>query len=310
MSSRYLIEDFLVMMQAERSASPHTLDAYRRDLDGFFSFLEKLGEDARTLPRQTIEDYLQALTKREGLSASSCARKLSSIRHFFKFLMGERIREDNPASYVESPKKRKHLPDTLSEEEVNRLIECAALHETPEGIRLHALLQILYASGLRVSELVELKLANIQVTKDESGRALAYLMVKGKGGKERIVPLHDEAIRAIYAYLKIRREFEDGQTESHWLFPSHGKSGHLTRQRFGQMLKSLALKAGIDPKKVHPHTLRHSFASHLLAGGADLRVVQELLGHADISTTQIYTHVLREHLEKLVHTHHPLAKRQ
>lgn len=307
MTSRYLVEDFLVMMQAERSASKHTLDAYRRDLDQFFDFVEKKGEDARTIAQTTIEEFLTGLTTHEGLSAATTARKLSSIRHFFKFLMGERIREDNPATYIDGPRKKKALPGTLSEDEVSRLIECASLHDTPEGIRLHALLQILYASGLRVSELVGLKLSSIQVTQREGGTG-AYLMVKGKGGKERLVPLHEEAIRAIYGYLKVRREFEEG-AESTWMFPSHGASGHLTRQRFGQMLKSLALKSGIDPEKVHPHTLRHSFASHLLAGGADLRVVQELLGHADISTTQIYTHVLREHLEELVHTHHPLAKK-
>lgn len=309
MSSRYLLEDFLVMMQAERAASKHTLDAYQRDLERFFDYIDSIHEDARTLAQSTIEDYLHRLTTREGLSAASTARKLSSIRHFFKFLMSERIREDNPATYIDGPKKKKPLPDTLSESEVNRLIDYAGKQDTPEGIRLHALLQILYASGLRVSELVGLKLSSIQVTQREGGGTGAYLMVKGKGNKERIVPLHEEAIRAIYGYLKVRREFEDGK-ETTWMFPSRGTSGHLTRQRFGQMLKALALKAGIDPDKVHPHTLRHSFASHLLAGGADLRVVQELLGHADISTTQIYTHVLREHLEKLVHTHHPLAAKR
>ncbi len=309
MSSRYLVEDFLVMMQAERSASKHTLDAYKRDLDHFFTFLERLGEDARTVAQSTLEEYMQQLATREGLQPSSCARKLSSIRHFFKFLASEHIREDNPATYIDGPKKKKHLPDTLSKEEVNRLIDFTGTQETPEGVRLHALLQILYASGLRVSELVSLKLSSIQVTQSEDGKPGAYLQVKGKGGKERIVPLHEEAIRAIYAYLKIRKVFEEGP-ETLWLFPSRGKSGHLTRQRFGQILKALAMKVGIAPEKVHPHTMRHSFASHLLAGGADLRVVQELLGHADISTTQIYTHVLREHLEKLVHTHHPLSGRR
>lgn len=309
MSSRYLIEDFLAMMQAERSASRHTLDAYRRDLTHFFDYLETLGEDARTLAQPTLQDYMERLAVKEKLQPTSCARKLSSIRHFFKFLMSGHIREDNPATYIEGPKKKKRLPDTLSEEEVNRMLASASEQEKSEGVRLHALLQILYASGLRVSELVSLKLSSIQITQGEDGRPYAYLQVKGKGGKERIVPLHEEAIRAIYAYLRIRKDFEEG-VETQWMFPSHGKSGHLTRQRFGQILKSLAMKAGIDPEKVHPHTLRHSFASHLLAGGADLRVVQELLGHADISTTQIYTHVLREHLEKLVHTHHPLSGRR
>jgi len=309
MSSHYLIEDFIAMMQAERSASRHTLEAYRRDLGHFFAFMEKLGEDPRTVAQPTIEEYMQELAARQGLQASSCARKLSSIRHFFKFLTGEHIREDNPATYIHGPKKKKHLPDTLSEKEINKLIECAGQQDSPEAVRLYALLQILYASGLRVSELVGLKLSSIQITQTEDGKPGAYLQVKGKGGKERIVPMHEEAIRAIYGYLRVRKEFEEGK-ESHWLFPSRGKSGHLTRQRFGQILKSLALKAGIDPEKIHPHTLRHSFASHMLAGGADLRVVQELLGHADISTTQIYTHVLREHLEKLVHTHHPLANRR
>lgn len=306
MSSRYLIEDFLAMMQAERSAARHTLDAYRRDLNHFFDYLEKLGEDPRTIAQPTVEEYLARLATKEGLQPSSCARKLSSIRHFFKFMVSEHMREENPTLYIDGPRKKKHLPETLSEEEINRLIAGAGAQVSPEGLRMHALLQILYASGLRVTELVSLKLASIQITRRDDGSPGAYLQVKGKGGKERIVPLHEEAIRAIYAYLQIRKDFEE-TVESQWLFPSHSASGHLTRQRFGQMLKSLALKAGIDPEKVHPHTLRHTFASHLLAGGADLRVVQELLGHADISTTQIYTHVLREHLEKLVHTHHPLA---
>ncbi len=309
MSSRYLIEDFIVMMQAERSASRHTLEAYRRDLTHFFDFIDRLGEDARTIAQSTLEDYMVKLATLEGLKSSSCARKLSSIRHFFKYLVSESMREDNPALYIEGPKKGKYLPDTLSEKEISRLIDCAEAMNTPEGMRSYALLQILYASGLRVSELVELKLSSIQITQKEDGMPGAYLQVKGKGGKERIVPLHEEAIRAIYAYLKVRKEFEDAGAESQWLFPSRGASGHLTRQRFGQILKSLALKTGIDPERVHPHTLRHTFASHMLAGGADLRVVQELLGHADISTTQIYTHVLREHLEKLVHTHHPLTSK-
>lgn len=294
------------MMQAERSASRHTLDAYRGDLSRFFEFLEKNGEDARTVTPPAIEAFLTALTEAEGCSAATAARKLSGIRHFFKFLMSERIRGDNPAAYIESPRKKKPLPSTLSEAEVDRLIACAALNDTPEGVRLYALLHMLYASGLRVSELVGLKLSHLQVT-ERGGHMGAYLTVTGKGGKERLVPLHDEAVRATYAYLKIRREFEGG-AESAWMFPSRGASGHLTRQRFGQMLKALALKSGMDPEKIHPHTLRHSFASHLLAGGADLRVVQELLGHADISTTQIYTHVLQERLEALVHTHHPLAR--
>ncbi len=301
------LEDFLLMMQAERGASRHTLDAYRRDLKHFLQHLTQQEVKVENVVQPVIERYMHGLSVKEGFSPSTCARKLSSIRHFFKFLISEKIREDNPATYIEGPKKKKPLPETLTEHEVNRLIECAAEHESSEGLRLHTLLQILYASGLRVTELVSLKLSSIQIT-EHNGQPSAFLMIKGKGGKERLVPLHDEAIRAIYAYLKVRCEFEQG-AETQWLFPSHGKSGHLTRQRLGQMLKSLAMKAGVDPSKVHPHTLRHSFASHMLAGGADLRVVQELLGHADISTTQIYTHVLREHLEQLVHTHHPLAKK-
>jgi integrase/recombinase XerD len=305
-NSRSRIEDFLAMMQAERSASRHTLDAYRRDLTQLSEFLARTGMSLDRASSSALGEFFDALSGEEALSAASVARKLSSVRHFFKFLVSESIRDDNPAAHLEAPKRKKSLPRTLSKEEVNRLLECAAEHDSEEGIRLHALLHILYASGLRVSELVELKLSALQIS-ERGGQSVAWLMVRGKGGKERIAPLHEQAVRAIHRYLRIRREFE-GEKESGWFFPSHSGSGHLTRQRLGQMLKSLALKAGLDPESVHPHTLRHSFASHLLEGGADLRVVQELLGHADIATTQIYTHVLREHLERLVQTHHPLAQ--
>ena len=306
MSERHYLDDFLNMMQAERSASRHTLAAYRRDISQLYRYLEDRQFSVSSVPQVALEVYLRQLTGKRHLAASTCARKLSGIRHFFRFLVSENIRDDNPATYIDSPRQEKHLPNTISQEEVEILLTCSAEDESSEGKRLHTLLHILYASGLRVTELVSLKLTSIQITEGEDG-PVAHLLIRGKGNKERLVPMHEGAIRALYTYLRVRAEFEQGDDETHWLFPSHSKSGHLTRQRFGQILKSLALKAGLDPAKIHPHALRHSFASHMLAGGADLRVVQELLGHADISTTQIYTHVLKEHLQELVETHHPLA---
>ncbi len=299
------ITDFLNMMRSEGGASRHTLEAYRRDLSQFSEWIGRRGKTLEAVSRADIEAFVTDLTTVQHLAASSCNRKLSCIRHFYRYLASENIRDDDPSLFIDSPKKGRHLPNTLSKEEVRQLIDAAAAGESPERLRLHALLQILYASGLRVSELVSLKLQSLRVGR-RNDREIAWLEVRGKGGKERIVPLHNDAVRALYAYLKIRSSFMQG--ESGWFFPSSGREGHLTRQRFGQLLKSLAIDAGIEPEKVHPHALRHSFASHLLAGGADLRVVQELLGHADIATTQIYTHVLDERLERLVLEHHPLAR--
>jgi len=304
--SRLQIEDFLSMMQAERNASRHTIDAYRRDLNQMFDYFEPKAVTMESADADAIAKYIKYLSAKRRLSAKTCARKLSCIRHFFRFLLSENIRKDDPTTFIDSPKRTHPLPHTLSQEEILTLLKASSEDGTEEGLRLYALLQILYASGLRVSELVGLTLGNIQITARD-GRETACLLVKGKGGKERLVPLHETAVRAMYAYLQVRKSFMKDK-ESHWLFPSRSASGHMTRQRFGQLLKELGVKTGIELSKLHPHALRHSFASHLLAGGADLRVVQELLGHADISTTQIYTHVLPDRLQRLVQEHHPLSK--
>lgn len=300
------LADFLNMMRAERGASLHTTEAYRNDITQFFGYLHRRKHPLEQVTTHDIEKFMVTLNKTHQLSSSSCARKLSSLRHFFKFLASEKILSDDPAVTVDSPRQKKSLPTTLTEPEVLLLIETAEKDSSEEGLRMAALLQIIYASGLRVSELVGLKLTQIHIA-DRDGLQTAFLLVKGKGGKERIVPLHEQAIRTLYQYLRVRKFFLN-EKESEWLFPSRAAGGHITRQRFGQLLKELGIAAGMDPARLHPHALRHSFASHLLAGGADLRVVQELLGHADISTTQIYTHVLQERLEQLVHAHHPLAK--
>lgn len=289
-----LIEPFLEMMQAERGAALNTLSSYRRDLTDAAAFLAHRKTSLEKAERGQIEAYIASLSK-AGFSPRTVARRISSLRQFYHFLYSDEIRADDPASLLELPRQPRSLPKSLESGEITALLAAARA----EGdLRMTALLELLYASGLRVSELVTLPRAAIRKQAGSS-----CIIVRGKGGKERMVPLHDTALDAISAYLAPRKD------ASVWLFPSSGKEGHLTRQRFGQLLKSLALKAGLDPTKLSPHTLRHSFASHLLAGGADLRVIQELLGHSDISTTQIYTHVEREKLMKLVTQHHPLAKK-
>jgi integrase/recombinase XerD len=236
------------------------------------------------------------------MSSTTVARRLSVIRQFFRFLLAERLRADDPSSTLDSPRLGRPLPKVLSRVEVDRLIETAKARDGTDGGRLETLLEILYATGLRVSELVTLPLAAVE-------RDPAALVVRGKGGKERMVPLSDPARAAIAAWRRVRDgSLDEGET-SRFLFPSRGRTGHLTRQRFAQLLKEAALAAGLDPARVSPHVLRHAFASHLLEGGADLRSVQLMLGHADIATTQIYTHVLDEKLRALVQEKHPLARR-
>jgi len=291
-----LIESFLEMMTAERGASRNTTESYARDLADFLAFARKRKTTFETLDKKSLETYVQTLNQ-NGFAPSTVARKLSSLRQFFHFLYTENIRRDDPSAALDAPKQTRSLPKSLNEADITQLIECA---RAQEDVRLVAMLELLYASGLRVSELVTLPMVALQRLE---GQEQPFLIVRGKGNKERIVPLHKGAVEAMQAYIAQRSE------PSVWLFPSHGKGGCLTRQRFGQMLKDLAIKAGLDPEKISPHALRHSFASHLLAGGADLRVIQELLGHADISTTQIYTHIEQDKLTKLVTQHHPLAKK-
>ena len=252
----------------------------------------------------TIRAYLVELSK-SGMAPSTSARRLSALRQFFRFLYAERVRGDDPCATIDSPRRGRVLPKFLSEEEVESLLDAAGRRQGAVGVRLRALLEVLYASGLRASELVELPLS----ARSRDGR---ILIVRGKGGKERMAPLSEPAIRALAEYDDVRDRFlpmgRGARADSPWLFPSRSKVGHLTRARLGQLLKELAADAGIERTRVSPHVLRHSFASHLLARGADLRSLQQMLGHADISTTQIYTHVLDERLKALVNEAHPLSR--
>jgi integrase/recombinase XerD len=302
------VEAFLEMLSAERGAARNTLDAYRRDLLDFSSFLAGRGRDATCGREQDVRDYLAALDV-AGLSARTAARRLSALRQYHGFLFAEGVRPDNPTTTVENPRRGRTLPKILSEAEVECLLETARnrMDTAPEGAeyrpaRMLCLLELLYATGLRVSELVSLTVG--AVASDDR-----FLTVRGKGGRERLVPVGERARDVIAAYLARRRvALEKSGGDSRWLFPSSAQQGHLTRQRFAQELKDIAAQAGIATARVSPHVLRHAFASHLLAHGADLRSVQQMLGHADISTTQIYTHVLEERLRTLVEAHHPLAR--
>ncbi|MCX5494625.1 site-specific tyrosine recombinase XerD [Kaistia dalseonensis] len=302
------LEAFLEMMSAERGASPNTLISYRRDLEDYAGYLASNASDFEKAGIGEIRGYMIDLETR-GFAASSAARRLSALRQLHRFLFTEGVRTDDPSGIVEGPKKKAPLPKILSEAEVDRLLgtaEAAILTaKTPiaalRAARLAALLETLYASGMRVSELVALPASAARAD-------LRFITVRGKGGKERIVPLTERARDAISRYVALRREHEGKAPSSQWLFPSFGETGTLTRQAFARDLKDLAAAAQIPSKRVSPHVLRHAFASHLLQNGADLRIVQQLLGHADISTTQIYTHVLEERLRALVAEHHPLAK--
>jgi integrase/recombinase XerD len=301
MSGDHLIGAFLEMMSAERGAAKNTIDAYRRDLGDYAGYVAGRKQTLLNVSRDTVNAYLDQL-RRDGLSASSSARRLSAIRQFHKFLCADALRGDDPTRIVASPKARRALPKVLSIAEVDKLLttaeaEANAPNEPAQqaaALRLYVLLELLYATGLRVSELVSLRRQSVM-------RDTSFITVTGKGNKERIVPLNDRARDALKAYVST---LEPGV----FLFPAGGAEGFLSRQVFARDLKGLAGRAGISTARIAPHVLRHAFASHLLAGGADLRVVQMLLGHADISTTQIYTHVLDEKLRDLVETHHPLAQ--
>ncbi|MDL2406353.1 site-specific tyrosine recombinase XerD [Rhizobium calliandrae] len=308
--SRAHMEAFLEMMSAERGAAVNTLQSYERDLDDLHSFLS--GRDVRLTEAGSndLGAYLSGLS-RQGFKPSSQARRLSAMRQFYKFLYAEGLRTDDPTGILDAPKKSRPLPKTMGVDEVSRLLAQAEQEAAVESsdqlqhLRMLVLLELLYATGMRVSELVSLPAKVL----DQEGR---FLMIRGKGNKERLVPLSQSAITALRTYG--RRQAEVAATakqpvpDSPWLFPAASKQGYLPRQVFARDLKDLAIRAGLTPSMISPHVMRHAFASHLLANGADLRVVQELLGHSDISTTQIYTHVLEERLHQLVQTHHPLAK--
>ncbi len=295
------VESFLEMLLAERGAAKNTVEAYRRDLSDFAGYLAKKKWQYEQVTLQDLESYIASLSKK-GAAASTQSRRTSALKQFFLFCQSEGWRGDNPAALLTLPKRARNLPKVMSEEEVDRLLTAAAEHKDK---RIHVLLEMLYASGLRVSELVSLKRNHLQRDATSPHGFAPFLIVTGKGNKERLAPLNGPALEAVADYLG---SLAEEKSAGAYLFPSRGKDGHLTRQRFWQMLKALARDAGLDENNISPHVLRHAFASHLLAGGADLRVIQELLGHADIATTQIYTHLTQARLHNLVREKHPLAQ--
>jgi integrase/recombinase XerD len=293
------LDAFLEMLAAERGAARLTIAAYRSDLSDLLRFL---GTGIESAASDDLRRYFAALAK-SGIGARAAARRLSAFRQFFRFLVIEGARRDDPSQALDSPRLPRALPKHLDEAETEALLEAVSKRTGPPGARLLCLIELLYGAGLRVSELVGLPLAAAQ-------RDPRFILVRGKGDKERLVPLGEKARASLTAYLDLRWHFlRDGRT-SPFLFPSRGEEGHLTRRRCGQLMKELAIEAGIDPARLSPHVLRHAFASHLVDHGADLRSVQEMLGHADIATTQIYTHVQSGRLQRLVAERHPLSGRK
>ena len=302
------ISSFLEAQAAEQGAARNTLLAYGRDLKDFADWLDRRASDFARAARDDVESYL-IWTEAQGLSKASRARRLSAIRQMYRFAHDDGLRSDNPALPIRGPGRVQRLPQALTQAEVAALLDATAIYgPVSDQPRNRCLMELIYATGMRVSELVELPVAAVRGDP-------RMILVRGKGGKERMVPLSTPAKEALAAWLAIRDALEDtarasGRPASKYLFPSMGKDGHLSRQAFHLLVKSLALAGGLDPALVTPHTLRHAFATHLLEGGADLRVIQTLLGHADLATTEIYTHVLDERLRQLVLTHHPLARQE
>ncbi|RNJ49031.1 tyrosine recombinase [Methylocystis hirsuta] len=303
------LDAFLDMLAAERGAARNTQDAYRRDLSDYIAHLSANGRDPGVATTEDIRAYLASLEPR-GMSAATVARRISAIRQFHKFLYVDRHRDVDPASALDGPRLRRSAPGVFSTAEIDRLLAAASeglddearpARERLRAARLYALLETLYATGLRVSELVSLP-------KTAAHSRDPFIVIRGKGGRERLAPLTDRARRALLSYRKLLEEMALERAGSSFLFPADSDSGHLTRQAFARDLKALASAAGLPAAEMHPHALRHAFASHLLQNGADLRVVQELLGHADISTTQIYTHVLDERMRAMVRDLHPLSE--
>ena len=296
------LEAFLEMLTAERGAARLTVAAYRTDLADLSRFLVARRTALEAANEAALHAYLAAAATAR-LAPRSLARRLSAIRQFYKFLVVDAVRQDDPTVGLDTPRLGRPLPKLLSESEVEGLLAAARAWPGEEGVRILCLIELLYATGMRISELLTLPLA-------AALRDPRFVQVRGKGGRERVVPLSEPGRKALADYLACRDHFLSEERPSRWLFPSRGEAGHLTRQRCGQLLKQLALKAALDPARLSPHVLRHAFASHLLDHGADLRSVQQMLGHADIATTQIYTHVLSDRLRRLVHTAHPLARRK
>ncbi len=310
-----LVDSFLDMLTTERGAAMNTRQAYWRDLADFSLYLRStFSKEIVDVTTEDIKSYLEDLgnkihvkgQNKAQIATRTVARRLSALRQFYRYLVSENIRKDDPTSTIESPKQTRTLPKTLSEAEVSTLIKTAGQGGGADSVRLVCLLEMLYATGLRVSELVGLPMSAI-------GEDMQFLMVAGKGGRERMVPISEPAQKALKSYLDLRKQFigsDDTGTQAQWLFPSRtSESGHLTRQRFAQLLKDLADAAGIEAGRVSPHILRHAFATHLLSNGADLRSVQKMLGHADIATTQVYTHIIGEQAKETVEEKHPLSEK-
>jgi integrase/recombinase XerD len=300
-ASARLIALFLDMMSAERNAAPNTVTAYQRDLADLASWLSGKGITLDAASSDDLRAWL-AMLSRAGLAPTTQARKTSATRRFYRFLFSEGLSRDDPGAVLDTPKCGRPLPKVLSVNDIEALIATARQDGNAKGLRLQCLIEMLYAGGLRVSELLTLPFPPLSGDR-------RFLMVRGKGGKDRIAPMSPEALAALDAYLVIRERFLSKGAPSPFLFPSRGKEGHLTRQHFALELKKVATTAGLDRAKVSPHVLRHAFATHLLAGGADLRTLQTLLGHADIATTQIYTHLQDDELQRTVQERHPLARR-
>ena len=297
------IDQFIEMMRVERSASDYTVKNYTLALTDFSDFLSGRSERLQTCGADDVSLWLDALRK-EGLAASTVSGKISALKQFFSFLYTDDLRSDNPAASIASPRKRRPLPSDLSEAEMASLLRVMEEDRSPNGLRLKAMVEIVYAAGLRVAELITLPVATLN--------AGDTLIVRGKGRKERLVPLGQSAREAIKAYGEVRDGFlpqgKENQKAKRYLFPSRSSAGHITRSHFAQSLKKVAAMAGIEADRLSPHVLRHAFATHLLAGGADLRSLQQMLGHADITTTEIYAHVSTDRLARLVHDAHPLAE--
>ena len=301
MNNHLILENFLEVLASEKGLAVNTRISYKNDILQFLVFLEKNKKKINEITSIDIEKFISKFTT-QGLEKSTISRKMSALSHFFIFLLEENMIKRNPINELDLPKQIKKLPKILSVDQVEKLIKSSREDQSINGIRLNTMIEILYATGIRVSELVEMKLSATYAEKN-------FLLVQGKGNKERLVPISENTEEKIKDYLKIRNEYINNDTESKWLFPSKQSSkGHITRQRFNQLLQTLCERVNLNNIRISPHKLRHAFATHLLANGVDLRSLQQMLGHADISTTQIYTHVLKDRLKKLVSDNHPLSK--
>ena len=301
MNYNLLIENFLEVLASEKGLSKNTLHSYKIDLDQFINFIQKKNIKARDFKDKDIKEFIGTF-KNKGYEKSTVSRKISSLTHFFNFLLDEKEIDINPLNNFEIPKQTKKLPIILSNKHIDKILEFTKRDQSAAGIRLYTMIEILYATGIRISELVEMKLSSIYEDKN-------FLLVSGKGNKERLVPISIKTRETLDKYLTIRDNFISDKNNSIWLFPSKQSSiGHITRQRFNQLLNELNLHADLGIKRISPHKLRHAFATHLLENGMDLRSLQQILGHSDISTTQIYTHVLKERLKEIIKDNHPLSK--